>query len=526
MTQGVIAAGDPQTVAAGIEMFRSGGNAVDAAVAAAFASVVTEAVLVNIGGGGLAVVVDSHAREKMVYDFLPTMPSGKPGPGMDFHEIWVDFGQEKQPFYIGRASVAVPGFVAGLCTLLEEKGRLSLSEVLQPAIRYARDGVVLSESLAYVLNILLPIFTYTEELARVFTRDGRPYRPGERLRFPELARTLERLAEEGPSLFYTGKVAQAIVRDQNQHGGLLKPEDLAGYRVERRTPIEVRYREERLLFPPPPSSGGVLVAFTLELLNAFSMHGLTHNSAEHVRLLAEAMRHTTLARRDWDRDTRPLGERIRWFLSSRHVGAYVERLRRALLSRPTEHAVYPPGPRHTTHISAADTEGVVVSMTITAGENAGFLVGDTGVSLNNMLGERDLHPLGFHRLPTGMRLPSMMTPTVALKEGRPYLATGSGGSTRIRSAILQVLSNVVDFALPLEDAVNAPRVHFENNVLQLEGGIPRDTIEQLRAWGYNVNPWPHRHMFFGGAHTILITPEGFMGAGDHRRGGAWGRSEG
>lgn len=501
-------------------MFRRGGNAVDAAVAAAFASVITEAVLVNIGGGGLALVVDSQKADRVVYDFLPTMPSGKPGPGMDFREVWVDFGQEKQPFYIGRASTAVPGFVAGLCTLLEERGTLSLKEVLQPAIRYAYEGAILSPSLAYVLRILLPIFTYTPEMAQTFMRDGRPYEAGERIRFPELGRTLERLAQEGPDLFYTGDVARAIVEDQQAHGGLLTAGDLANYRVEHRSPVQVTYRGDTLLVPPPPSSGGVLVAFTLELLNAFSLKGMEHNGVEHIRLLAEAMRYTTLARQDWDRDTRPQQERIRWFLSPGHVAEYVERVEQALQNRPTRHAAYPPGPRHTTHISVADEHGLIVSMTTTAGENAGFLVGDTGVSLNNMLGEQDLHPLGFHRLPPGMRLPSMMTPTVVLDRGRPYLATGSGGSTRIRSAILQVLSNVIDFALPLDEAVNAPRVHFEQDVLQLEGGIRKEVIAALREWGYRVNPWAQRHMFFGGAHTIAITEQGFRGAGDRRRGGA------
>jgi len=525
VTRGVIAAGDPQTVAAGVEMLRRGGNAVDAAVAAAFASVVTEAVLINIGGSGLALIVDSSSNQRVVYDFLSTMPSGKPRGNMDFHQVWVDFGQEKQPFYIGRASVAVPGFVAGLCTLLEERGTLPLAEVLQPAIRFAREGVVLSESLAYVLDILLPIFTYTPELAALFTRNGEPYRAGDRLRFPQLARTLERLAEEGPSLFYTGEVAQAIVADQEAHGGLLTAQDLAGYRVERREPVEISYRGETLLVPPPPSSGGVLVAFALELLAAFPVGTLPHNHTEHIRLLAETMRHTTLARADWDRDARPLHERIRWFLSEEHVATYREKLRSALTRPPVLSTPLESGHPHTTHISVADEHGLIVSMTTTSGENAGFLVGDTGVSLNNMLGEQDLHPLGFHRLPPGMRLPSMMTPTVILEEGKPRLATGSGGSTRIRSTILQVLSNVLDFHFPLEDAVNAPRVHFEADVLQLEGGIAPEVVRELETLGYRVNPWPERHMYFGGAHTIARTARGFEGAGDRRRGGSVGLVE-
>jgi gamma-glutamyltranspeptidase/glutathione hydrolase len=163
---------------------------------------------------------------------------------------------------------------------------------------------------------------------------------------------------------------------------------------------------------------------------------------------------------------------------------------------------------------------LVVSVTTSTGENAGYVVGDTGVCLNNMLGEIDLHPQGFHRLPPGARLTTMMSPVVVLREGDPVLAVGSGGSNRLRSAIVQVISNVIDFGMPLGDAIDAPRVHFEAGTLQVEGGISDSVVRELQGAGYQVNHWPGRNMFFGGAHAVANQDGQLVAAGDKRRGGS------
>jgi gamma-glutamyltranspeptidase/glutathione hydrolase len=182
------------------------------------------------------------------------------------------------------------------------------------------------------------------------------------------------------------------------------------------------------------------------------------------------------------------------------------------------------GPANTTHISVADDDGLVVSITTSAGESAGFVVGQTGIMLNNMLGEIDLHFNGFHQLPPGQRLTTMMSPAIILQEGQPVLVVGSGGSNRLRSAIVQTISNVLDFGLPLAEAVAAPRIHFEENMLQLEGGIGPDVAQSLAAGGYQVNRWPARNMFFGGAHAVARQPDNhsqpWVAVGDARRGGA------
>ena len=370
MTKGAIAASDPQTAAAGASVLRRGGNAVDAAVAAAFASYVAEFSLVNIGGGGVATLLDGATGDAVTYDFFSDMPSGELRDGADFRQIWIDFGVAKQPFFIGRASVAVPGVVAGLCAMADEHGTLPLTALLQPAVDLARRGVIISEQMAYAYGLLQPIFRDTPELAALFVPGGRAYRAGEQIQFPQLADTLEDLGRIGPSYFYTGAVARAIVQDQQAHGGLLTAADLAAYRVRQAAPIRVPYRDCDVLLPPPSSIGGVLVAFTLQLLSHVEVGQLPHNGTQHLRVLAEAMRLTNIARRSW----KAAGEHaelalandadavhVERFLSRAHVQPYVEQLR-AVLDGAEAPPDVPrvPGPSDTTHISVADGAGRLV----------------------------------------------------------------------------------------------------------------------------------------------------------------------
>lgn len=521
---GVIAAGHPATAAAAADILRQGGNAVDAAVAAAFASFVAEAVLVSIGGGGIAQVYNPATNEAIVYDFFSTMPGltrDQPPATMDFRQILVDFGPAQQPFYVGRASVAVPGVVAGLCAMLAERGRLPLHQILTPAIQLAREGVLLSQAHEYIAYILMGILTDTPGLAAIFAPTGRLVKAGERLYFHDLAQTLSALGESGPDLFYAGTLAEKICADQLAHGGLLTAADLARYQVHRLDPITITYRDCTIYLPPPSSNGGMLIAFALKLLAAFPVAELRHNSFAHLRLLLEVMRHTLIARAEWNQNQKNAAQQVDKFLSEANINIYRARLDQALSESTSKRGPHiHEGPPNTTHISVADETGMLVGITTSAGENAGFVVGDTGIMLNNMLGETDLHPGGFHQLPAGQRLATMMSPVVVARQGRPVLVVGSGGSSRIRTAILQLISNVVDFTLPLEAAVAASRVHFEADTAQLEGGIAPAIAAQLTSAGFKVNLWPEQNMFFGGTHAIAsLTPGQWVAVGDKRRGG-------
>lgn len=528
---GMIAAGDPQTAAAGAAMLQKGGNAVDAAVAAAFASFLAEVGVVHLGGSGVAQVLQPEANELgfncQAYDFFSTTPGLENEVDMDdidFERVTIDFGPTTQDFYLGRGSVAVPGNIAGLCQMASDYGRLPLSELLEPAMKLARDGVRLSSFQAETCALLEPIYTHTDDMREIFASSGRIIAPEETLIIPHLNHTLAELALEGAAYAQHGSLAQAIVDDQAANGGLLTATDLATYSVRQLAPIRLGYRDFEILLPPPSSTGGVLTAFTFRLLSHFDVGRCKHGSVEHLRLLFEVMAATSRARPVWDRaaETLPVDDALAYFLSDSFVAHYVDEVKFGIegdahlpaLSEPDLHP-------DTSHLSVIDGEGMAVSLTTTAGETAGYVVPGTGFIPNNILGEEDLHPAGFHARRPGERIPTMMTPAIVLNQGKVRLVVGSGGSIRIRSAILQVLSNLLDFRMRLADAVNLSRVHLENGVLQCELGYDHSAIDALAAEGYPVNRWDRRSIYFGGAHSVSRTPAGkLVAAGDDRRGGA------
>jgi gamma-glutamyltranspeptidase/glutathione hydrolase len=358
----------------------------------------------------------------------------------------------------------------------------------------------------------------------IFGRPDGVIAAGERLLIPDLAHTLTELAREGPDYARHGRLAEAILADQAANGGLLTAADLGHYAVSQMPAIHLTYRNYEILLPPPSSSGGVLTAFTFKLLGHFDVGALQHGSEKHLRLLFEVMAATTRARPVWDRalETLSVNDALAYFLSDTFVAHYVREVKASLrgdsplpaLSEPSLHP-------DTSHLSVVDEEGMAVSLTTTAGETAGYVVPGTGFIPNNIMGEEDLHPAGFHVRQPGDRIPTMMTPAIVLHQGSIRLVVGSGGSIRIRSAILQVLSNLLDFKMRLTDAVNIARVHLENGALQCELGYDPAAVKSLEERGYPVNRWDRRSIYFGGAHSVSRTPAGKMvAAGDNRRGGA------
>ena len=509
---GVIAAGDPFTAEAGAEILRQGGNAVDALVAAGFAATVSESLVVNIGGAGFAMV--SNEAGTKAYDFFTSIPSG-PSDALDFREVVLDFGDETQSFWIGRGSTATPGLVAGLCALASEQGSLPLKTLVKPAVALAEGGFPMLRNKTYILGLLEPIFRDTDALASAYVKDGRLLGEGERVYLPDLARTLERIAAEGPDLFYRGDLAIQMVKDHRAHGGLLTESDLSSYRMVCTTPIKTGYRDYEVLLAPPSSHGGVLIAFSLKLLESCDLRGVAHHSAEHLNLLGHIMRLTNMARDAW---VRPMD--VAAFLSDAHVGPWLSRLKSELDQPPRDSDHEASGRGSTTHISTLDRQGGMASMTLSTGESAGYIVGKTGMALNNMLGEHDLNPNGFHQGNPGDRLNSMMCPVIVMRDGKPVLATGSAGSNRIRSAILQTLSNTLDFGMDADAAINQARAHYENGLYHLEYGIDGKSADALEEKGFRVNRWTGKNLFFGGAQMVLNSDGKQSGGADMRRDGS------
>jgi gamma-glutamyltranspeptidase / glutathione hydrolase len=479
--KGVVAAGHPLTAEAGARVLREGGNAVDAAVAAMLTSFVAEPLLTGLGAGGYMMVAGGD-REPALLDFFVEAPSrASDGSAAELDAVDVSFGDAVQVFYIGPASCGVYGTPAGVCEAAARWGTIDLAELAAPAALLAREGVLLSAEQAYIVEILGDLLRSTPECAALWAPGGRLLRKGELLRNPELGDALVRLGEDGARPFYSGDIAGAVCAWLGERGGSLGARELAGYRAIERTPLRMRYRDREVYTNPPPSAGGTLLAYSLGLLDAQP----SPPTLEAVIAAMEAAQGERTAEFLEGLSREGFGK---FFLSSR-LGA-------------------------TTHISVLDSHGRACSVTCTNGEGSGVVVPGTGIHLNNVMGEEDLSPLGFHSHPAGQRMPSMMAPSVVVRDGEVELVLGSAGSNRIRSALLQTIVGVVDRGLSAPAAVDAPRAHFEGGIVYHEPGLdPAGGGEReiVRFHGLNL--------FFGGVQAVQRSGDDLIGAGDPRRGG-------
>lgn len=496
--KGVVAAGHPLSAEAGAEVLREGGNAVDAAVSAVLASFAVESPLTGFGAGGHMMV--HGGGETTLIDFFVA------APGLDEIErttelvpVPVRFDAETtQTFYVGPASCGVPGTAAGLAHAVERFGTMPLSSLVGSGIRLAREGAPVNRQQAYILEILAPIHEQMSGTRELYAPQGRRLGEGDRFAFPELAEALERYGDEGAEPFYKGETARRISDFVVGNGGYVGPGDLASYAAIERKPIDTAFRGTEVLTNPPPSSGGILIAYCLGLLERLG----PRSGPEQLVAAMEAAN----SRRDLA------------FAES----LYEEGMGAGFLDPIGLDLAAADLLGSTTHISVLDADGNCASVTCSNGSGSGVLVPGTGVILNNMLGEEDLNPAGFHLIAPGRRVPSMMAPTVVLRDGEIVLALGSAGSNRIRSAILQTVVRAIEQGFPVDAAVVAPRLHFEQGLVQTEPGIDGLALERIEARGVPVARRPAINLFFGGVQAVARDPRTgeLSGGGDPRRGGA------
>ena len=452
--RGALAAGHPLTAEAGADVLRAGGNAVDACIAAAAVSWVCESPLTGPGGGGFLLVHTARDARTRLLDFFVSVPERTASPG-DLVGVVVDYGDSQQTFYTGPMSVAVPGAALGVWEAHRRWGTMPWAELLAPATALAREGVVLNEIQAFLHRILDPLLRYSPEGDALYG-PGRMLVEGERFAMPELADTLERIAAEGAGCVYEGELAERIAAHVP-----VTLDDLARYEVVEREPLAVPYRGDEIRTNPPPASGGRLLAAGLDALG--------------------------------DAEPTPVA---------------------VIRAMEAQDALRAEALGGTTHISAVDGNGDAASLSCSMGSSGGIVVPGTGLQLNNMLGET--HLVGSLR--PGERLMSMMAPSFLLRDGAPRLVLGSAGSSRLAGAILQVVVNVGARGLGVEEAVEAPRLHFENGVAHCEDPAAADELE---AAGHPVVRWRARNLFFGGVSAVEVRDDGSLaGAGDPRRGGA------
>jgi gamma-glutamyltranspeptidase/glutathione hydrolase len=503
--RGAVAAGHPLTARAGAQVLEAGGNAVDACIAAAFASWVAESPLTSPGAGGFMLIHRARDRSTRVLDFFAAVPGlGRPGgagDAMDEIEVAFTGSATKQLFRIGAGSCAVPGAALGLEAAHRGYGTMPLTELAAPAARLARDGFELTREQGYLHAVLDVILRHTEEARAIYGGDG-PLGAGATLRLPELADTIELLAARGARELYDGSLGAAVAA----HVPGITRDDLRAYRVIRRRPVVARYRGHELLSNPPPSSGGILIGYGLALLDRL---GSVEPDA-----LVEVMREQTRTRVDAE------------FVRRLHRGGLAARvLADAAVERGAAHAAAGlagtadrPAAAGTTHISVVDGAGNAAALSASTGSGSGVVVPGTGIHMNNMLGEADL---AAGPRAAGARLTSMMAPTLATDRDRARLVVGSAGSVRLRGAIMQIVVNVLGRELGVRQAIERPRLHVDEPHVHLEGGFDPDEAAALEARGDDVVRWRRRNLYFGGAAAVELLPGGALAAaGDSRRGGA------
>jgi len=529
--QGLVVAQEKIAARIGADVLSRGGNAVDAAVATGFAMAVTYPRAGNIGGGGF-MVIHRASGEDVAIDYRET------GPAAMTPDVFL--GPDGKPDIAksrdSALGIGVPGTVAGLALALDKygSGKFTLKELIAPAIALARDGLTVTDDIADTLPEWHTRLSRWPAGARIFSRpDGSVLREGDRLQQPDLAATLTAIAEQGPRGFYEGPVAEKLIVGIRSAGGIMTTDDLKTYQPVIRTPVRGRYRGYDIVSMPLPSSGGVVLLETLNILEGYRLGELKQGSVESLHLLIEAMKRAYADRARYLGDPAFADAPLKRLLSTDYAAQLRASIRPDHAATADEVAAVQASPRegsNTTHFSVVDAAGNAVSNTYTLNFSygVGLVAEGTGVLLNNELDDFTAAPgasnayglVGFEaNLPgPGKRPLSSMTPTIVLRDGKPVLVTGSPGGSRIISAVLQVVVDVIDYRMDAAQAVALPRLHHQwrPDEVRVEQGFANDVLAGLRDKGHKIVP----PLGQTSANSISLTADGAFGAPDPRTRGA------
>jgi gamma-glutamyltranspeptidase/glutathione hydrolase len=525
---GMVSSQNAHASEVGAQVLADGGNAVDAAVAVGFALAVTLPRAGNLGGGGFMLVHDAAADETVAIDYREAAPR-RANRDMFLDE---DGNVDPERARFSHLSAGVPGTVAGLWRAHRDYGTLPWKRVVEPAIRLARDGFEVTYDLAGLLASRKERMCRLEAACRYFYKPGgEPYQPGERLMQPDLADTLQLIAEEGPDTFYKGAIADKIVAEMGRGGGFVDAESLAAYEPVVRDPARGTYRGYEVLTMPPPSSGGIHVVQMLNILENFPVAEFGSGSADAIHVLAETARLAYADRSKHLGDPDYYDVPADWLMSkayARQLAATIDMKR----ARPSSEVAPGVPPAYespdTTHFSVMDRDGNVVSNTTTLNFSfgSGIAVAGAGFLLNNEMDDFSAKagvPNAFgllggeaNEIERGKRPLSSMTPLIVLDDGDVWFATGSPGGSRIITTVLQMVVNVIDHGMNIAEAEAAPRMHHQwyPDVLQLESGFSPDTIRILEARGHEIaaTQWS-----MGSLQTVAFKDGVFRGSSDPRR---------
>ena len=525
---GMVASQNYLSSEVGAEILEAGGNAVDAAVAVGFSLAVTLPRAGNLGGGGFMLIHDTASGTDVAIDYREMAPIGAT------RDMYLDENGDvdNELARFSHLSSGVPGTVAGLYKAHSEFGRLPWKRLLQPAIQQAREGVTMTYDLAGLLRARRDRLCMDEAACGYFYKDGGvPYEPGELWVQEDLAATLERIADDGPAGFYAGETARLIAEEMARGGGLVDERSLAAYKPAVREPVRGTYRGYEIITMPPPSSGGVHIIQMLNILENFPVAELGAGSADNVHLLAEAARLAYADRSLYLGDPDFVEVPVGWLTSKAYAKQLAETIdmKVARKSEDVAPGVVPvPESPDTTHFSVIDDEGIIVSNTYTlnfsygsaiAVDGAGFLLNNEMDDFAAKTGVPNAYGLlggDANSIAAGKRPLSSMTPTIVLKDGEPWFATGSPGGSRIITTVLQVVVNAIDHGMNLAEASAAPRMHHQwyPDVLQLEPGFSPDTIKLLTERGHDVR---RSNYTMGSVQSVGFRDGVYRGASDTRR---------
>jgi gamma-glutamyltranspeptidase / glutathione hydrolase len=523
--RGMVASESALATQAGVEVLRAGGNAVDAAVAVGFALAVTLPNAGNLGGGGFMVVHDAKTGKATAIDFREM------APGAATRNMYLDAAGNVVPnkSLYTHFAVGVPGSVAGLLHALDKYGTRKRAEVIAPAIRLAEKGYPVSEQLALLLQEEQKNLQPWEATRKVFFKGDRPLKTGELLVQADLARSLRLISAQGAKAFYDGPIGDAIVAEMQRQQGLVTKQDLKNYKVVEREPVKGDYRGYQIVSMPPPSSGGAHIVQMLNILQRYPLKEMGHNSAQTIHLMAETMKLAYADRSEYLGDTDFVKVPLKGITSK----AYADELAKKIDPDKAAPAagIKPGKPQpyesdQTTHYSVADSQGNVVAVTYTLNLNfgSGIVAPGTGILLNNEMDDFAAKPgvpnafglLGgdANAVQAGKRPLSSMSPTIVLKDGKPWAVTGSPGGARIITTTLQTLIGLIDFGMNPAEVASVPRIHHQwaPDELRVERGLSKDTVNLLTAKGHKVV----EKAAMGRTQTIQITPAGFFGYSDPR----------
>lgn len=520
---GVVAAANPEASKIGVEVMKKGGNAVDAAVATAFAISVFEPNASGIGGGGFMLIRMAKTGKTVVIDYREKAPA-KATP--DMFVLDENGKVVNDEITVGGKASGVPGTVAGLLTALEKYGTMKRADVMAPAIKHAGEGIIVSKNLEGIIQDNYEKLVKFDAASEVYLKDGLPYEAGDRLVNKDLAATLTKISKEGKKAFYEGEIAKKIADEVQKQGGLMTVEDLENYTIEEREPVVGKYRDYTIISCPPASSGGTHIVQLLNMVENYDLKAMGDNTPESWHIWAESMKQAFADRAEYMGDTAYVKVPLKGLTSKEYAKEVVKKIDLEKAGKDIkigDPSKYESG--STTHFSVMDKDGnmVAVTQTINYFFGSGVVVPGTGIMMNNEMDDFVPQKNMKNSIEGGKRPLSSMSPTLVLDpKNRPLMTIGSPGATRIIPAVALTISNVIDHGMTLQEAINAPRIaQFQSGKLNAEGRMSFESYNKLQEMGHEINMRGTYDNYFGGVQGIMMDydTKTLQGGADPRRDG-------